>query len=113
MLEYEGDKRYMKNDRLTVCTKYILDMMFYGGCLVTVSVPLLFKFYGKYNTTPYDKLKLDLFYIENYSVWLDLKLMLLTLKILFQPDSTEGVEENQVTAIKKMAEDIKHGEAEK
>ena len=28
--------------------------------------------YGKYNTTPYDKLKLDLTYIENYSVWLDL-----------------------------------------
>lgn len=58
--------------------------------------------YGKYNTTPYDKLKLDLFYIENYSVWLDIKLMLLTLKILFQPDSTEGVEENQVTAIKEI-----------
>ena len=58
--------------------------------------------YGKYNTTPYDKLKLDLFYIENYSVWLDIKLMLLTLKILFQPDSTEGVEENQVTAMKEI-----------
>ncbi len=56
--------------------------------------------YGKYNTTPYDKLKLDLFYIENYSVWLDLKLMLLTLKILFQAESTEGVEENQTTAMK-------------
>ncbi|MBQ9867789.1 MAG: sugar transferase [Lachnospiraceae bacterium] len=48
--------------------------------------------YGKYNTTPYDKLKLDLTYIENYSVWLDLKLMLLTLKILFKPDATEGVD---------------------
>jgi exopolysaccharide biosynthesis polyprenyl glycosylphosphotransferase len=59
--------------------------------------------YGKYNTTPYDKLKLDLFYIENYSIWLDLKLMLLTLKILFQPDSTEGVEENQTTAAKNKA----------
>ena len=59
--------------------------------------------YGKYNTTPYDKLKLDLFYIENYSVWLDLKLMLLTLKILFTPDSTEGVDEKQVTAMKKQA----------
>lgn len=56
--------------------------------------------YGKYNTTPYDKLKLDLFYIENYSVWLDLKLMLLTLKILFQAESTEGVEGNQTTAMK-------------
>ncbi len=56
--------------------------------------------YGKYNTTPYDKLKLDLTYIENYSIWLDLKLMLLTLKILFWPDSTEGVEAEQVTAFK-------------
>lgn len=57
--------------------------------------------YGKYNTTPYDKLKLDLFYIENYTVWLDIKLMLLTLKILFSPDSTEGVDEQQITALKK------------
>ena len=56
--------------------------------------------YGKYNTTPYDTLKLDLTYIENYSVWLDIKLMLLTLKILFTPDSTEGVDENQTTAQK-------------
>lgn len=56
--------------------------------------------YGKYNTTPYDKLKLDLTYIQNYSVWLDIKLMLLTLKILFTPESTEGVEENQITAMK-------------
>lgn len=56
--------------------------------------------YGKYNTTPYDKLKLDLAYIENYSVWLDLKLMLLTLKVLLWPDSTEGVENDQVTAMK-------------
>lgn len=56
--------------------------------------------YGKYNTTPYDKLKLDLFYIENYTVWMDLKLMFLTLKILFTPDSTEGIDESQVTAQK-------------
>lgn len=56
--------------------------------------------YGKYNTSPYDKLKLDLIYIEHYSVWLDLKLMLLTLKVLFWPDSTEGVENEQITALK-------------
>ena len=56
--------------------------------------------YGKYNTSPYDKLKLDLTYIENYSVWLDVKLMLLTLKILFWPDSTEGVEDEQITALR-------------
>lgn len=56
--------------------------------------------YGKYNTTPYDKLKLDLTYIENYSVWLDIKLMLLTLKVLITPDSTEGVDKDQKTAMK-------------
>jgi lipopolysaccharide/colanic/teichoic acid biosynthesis glycosyltransferase len=56
--------------------------------------------YGKYNTTPYDKLKLDLSYIENYSVWLDIKLMMLTLKILFSPEATEGVNEDQTTAAK-------------
>ncbi len=56
--------------------------------------------YGKYNTSPYDKLKLDLTYIENYSLWLDLKLMLLTLKILLWPDSTEGVETEQITALR-------------
>ncbi|MBD5452178.1 MAG: exopolysaccharide biosynthesis polyprenyl glycosylphosphotransferase [Lachnospiraceae bacterium] len=66
--------------------------------------------YGKYNTTPYDKLKLDLFYIENYSVWLDLKLMLLTLKILFKPESTEGVDENQTTAIRNIALQIEDEE---
>ena len=47
--------------------------------------------YGKYNTIPYDKLKLDLYYIEHYSVWMDLKLLLLTLKIVLTPESTEGV----------------------
>ena len=56
--------------------------------------------YGKYNTSPYDKLKLDLTYIENYSVMLDFKLMLLTLKVLFWPDSTEGVETEQITALR-------------
>lgn len=54
--------------------------------------------YGKYNTTPYDKLKLDLTYIENYSFVLDLQLLATTVKILFQKENTEGVEEWQVTA---------------
>lgn len=48
---------------------------------------------GKYNTTPYDKLRLDLMYIEQYSFLLDLKLILMTIKILFIPESTEGVKE--------------------
>lgn len=49
--------------------------------------------YGKYNTTPYDKLKLDLTYIRNYSVFLDLKLIFMTPKILFLKESTEGVQQ--------------------
>ena len=56
--------------------------------------------YGKYNTTPYDKLKLDLTYIENYSLWLDIKLVLLTFKILFQKENTEGIDANQITAVR-------------
>lgn len=49
--------------------------------------------YGKYNTTAYDKLKLDLTYIRNYSLLLDLKLIIMTPKILFLKESTEGVKE--------------------
>ncbi len=57
--------------------------------------------YGKYNTTPYDKLKLDLVYIKKYSFWLDLKLIFLTFKILFQKENTEGIESWQKTAATK------------
>ena len=55
--------------------------------------------YGKYNTTPYDKLKLDLHYIQNYSLLLDIMLIFLTTKILFMKESTEGVTDHQVTTI--------------
>ena len=56
--------------------------------------------YGKYNTTPYDKLKLDLFYIENYSLLLDIKLLFMTVKIFFQKEVSEGVDDNQKNALK-------------
>jgi lipopolysaccharide/colanic/teichoic acid biosynthesis glycosyltransferase len=48
--------------------------------------------YGKYNTTPYDKLKMDLHYIQNYSLALDVKLMVQTVKVLFMKASTQGVD---------------------
>lgn len=54
--------------------------------------------YGKYNTTPYDKLKLDLFYISNYSLWTDIKLILMTIKIVFKKEATEGVDDDWTTA---------------
>ena len=46
--------------------------------------------YGKYNTSAYDKIKLDLMYIENYSFLLDIKLILMTIRIVFKKESTEG-----------------------
>ncbi|MBE5921237.1 MAG: sugar transferase [Lachnospiraceae bacterium] len=56
--------------------------------------------HGKYNTTPYDKLKLDLYYIEHQSLLLDIELVLMTIKILFMKENTEGVDEWQTTAMK-------------
>lgn len=53
--------------------------------------------FGKYNTTPEDKLKLDLLYINQRSLLLDFKLILYTIKILFVPESTEGFEEDETT----------------
>ena len=54
--------------------------------------------YGKYNTCPYDKLRMDLMYIEHYSLQMDIKLIMMTVRILFSKSSTEGIdkaEENQ------------------
>lgn len=55
--------------------------------------------YGKYNTRPYDKLKMDLIYISHPSVVEDLRICFATVKILFMPESTEGFTEEQHTAI--------------
>lgn len=55
--------------------------------------------YGRYNTEPYDKLKMDLMYINSMSFLEDLRLMFATVKILFLPESTEGVADGQVTAV--------------
>lgn len=55
--------------------------------------------YGKYNTAPYDKLEMDLMYINKMSFFEDLKLMFATVKILFIKESTSGVENGQTTAV--------------
>lgn len=51
--------------------------------------------YGKYNTSPLDKLKLDLIYVANQAFLLDLQIILGTLKILFNKESTEGFSEEK------------------
>lgn len=56
--------------------------------------------YGKYNTGPEDKIKYDFIYIYNYSLRLDIRLLFLTVRILFQKENTEGVEPGQRSAVK-------------
>ena len=62
--------------------------------------------YGKYNTSPYDKLRLDLMYIENYSFILDIKLILMTIRIMLSKDSTEGFD--KVEEAERMKEEVLH-----
>ena len=47
--------------------------------------------YGKYNTTPYDKLQMDLMYISRPSIVEDIKMLFVTFAILFKRESTEGI----------------------
>ncbi len=70
--------------------------------------------YGKYNTTPYDKLRLDLMYIENYSLLLDIKLILMTIRVMLKKESTEGFDERaRMEALKAQALKELHEEQEK
>ena len=52
--------------------------------------------YGKYSTGPEDKLKYDLIYIYNYSLRLDIRLLFLTIRIFFQKENAQGVEESNL-----------------
>ena len=54
--------------------------------------------YGKYNTTPYDKLQMDLMYLAKPNFMEDLRICMATVKILFMKESTEGIAEGQMTA---------------
>lgn len=99
----KGDMSFIgpRPERPEIIKQYVEDMPeFVFRMKVKAGLAGYAQVYGKYNTTPYDKLKLDLSYIENYSVWMDIKLMLLTLKILIKAESTEGVDSTQVTAMK-------------
>lgn len=60
--------------------------------------------YGKYNTSAYDKVRLDLMYIENYSIFLDIKLIFMTLQILVKPESTEGFD--KVEELERMRDEL-------
>lgn len=48
--------------------------------------------YGKYNTSPYEKLEFDLLYINNMNILIDVQLCFATLMTVFKKESTEGVQ---------------------
>ncbi len=48
---------------------------------------------GKYNTTPKDKLIMDMMYIEQFSIWKDIQLIFQTVSVVLKSDSTEGFRE--------------------
>ena len=56
--------------------------------------------YGKYNTNALDKLKLDLHYIANYSLLMDVQIIFETIKILFLKESTEGFSNGNIKETK-------------
>lgn len=62
--------------------------------------------YGKYNTPPYDKVLMDLMYVANQSAVEDLRLVVMTLKTVFTPSSTEGIGDGQTTAARNLNDDI-------
>ena len=95
-------------ERQTLVREYCKEIPeFYYRLKVKAGLTGYAQVYGKYNTTPYDKLKLDLFYIENYSFVLDLKLLMMTVKIFFQKEVSEGVNDNQTNALKDSVDPVK------
>ncbi len=61
--------------------------------------------YGKYNTSPYDKLQMDLLYILKQSLWEDFKLTVMTVGLILSSDSTEGINPGQITAMQNATKD--------
>ena len=49
---------------------------------------------GRYNTSAEDKLMLDMMYIESFSIWLDVKLLLRTFTVLLKKDSTQAFQKS-------------------
>ena len=95
-------------ERQTLVREYCKEIPeFYYRLKVKAGLTGYAQVYGKYNTTPYDKLKLDLFYIENYSFVLDLKLLMMIVKIFFQKEVSEGVNDNQTNALKDSVDPVK------
>ena len=86
-------------ERPEIAAQYEKDMPAFNLRLqVKAGLTGLAQVYGRYNTEPYDKLQMDLMYINEMSIVEDLRLMFATVKILFMKESTSGIAEGQTTA---------------
>ena len=54
---------------------------------------------GVYDTSPYDKLKMDLMYIENYSFRMDLQIILMTVKTMLFPAKNNAETEESIISV--------------
>lgn len=93
---FRGDMSFVgpRPERPEFIEKYMEEMPEFSYRMkVRAGITGYAQLYGKYNTKPYDKLKFDLYYIEQFSLGLDIRLMILTFKILFTKESTEGTSE--------------------
>jgi len=68
--------------------------------LVKAGITGLAQVLGKYTTSPENKAKFDLLYIKNYSLLLDIRIMLNTIKVFFEKESSMGVQEDELQDIK-------------
>ena len=60
--------------------------------------------YSRYDTGARDRTLYDLLYIKDYSIWLDIKIILLTVKIMFVKEAAEGVKDPPEYVRKKQEE---------
>ena len=94
----ENSTKELTVDQLTIAKRIVEEMPEFSYRMkVKAGLTGYAQVIGRYNTTLSDKLKMDLMYIENYSLYLDLKLIMMTIKILFMKESTEGVAEEKST----------------
>lgn len=94
----KGDMSFVgpRPERPEIIQKYIQEIPeFEYRTKVKAGLTGYAQIFGKYNTSPYDKLKLDVYYVEHFSIRMDIRLMIQTIKIIFVPESTEGVREGK------------------
>jgi len=100
---FKGDMSLVgpRPERPEIAQQYLADLPEFNARLrVKAGLTGYAQVNGKYNTTPKDKLQMDLMYISDMSIPLDIKLILQTIHIMLKKESTEGIEEGTTTAKK-------------